>query len=99
MATSEDYLKKIIFYFLTLDRTKTAETASFKETSHDDLCRMLTERIETILSYFQRYRKIAYNLHGLKEEGSDVALRYYLDDKSRFICFQIKSYGDLKEAD
>lgn len=99
MATSEDYLKKIIFYFLTLDRTKTGETASFKETSHNDLCRMLAERIEEILSYFQRYRKIAYNLHGLKEAGSDVALRYYLDDESRFICFQIKSYGDLKEAD
>jgi hypothetical protein len=99
MADSEDYLKKIIFYFLTFDRTKETEPAIFKGISHDDLCRRLSEKIETILSYFQRYRKISYNLHGLKEEGSDVALRYYVDDKSRFICFQIKSYGDLKEAD
>lgn len=99
MANSEDYLKKIIFYFLTLDKTKRAETAIFKEIPHDDLCRSLSERIETILSYFQRYRKIAYNLHGLMEEGSDVALRYYVNDKSCFICFQIKSYGDLKQTD
>jgi hypothetical protein len=99
MATSEDYLKKIMFYFLTLDRAKTTEAATFKGISHDDLCNRLSERIEMILSYFQRYRKITYKLHGLKEEGSDVALRYYVDDKSRFICFELKSYGDLKKAD
>jgi hypothetical protein len=99
MANSEDYLKKIMFYFLTLDRTKTSEASVFKEIPHGDLCAKLSERIETILSYFERYRKISYILHGLKEKGSDVALRYYVGDKSRFICFQVNSYGDLKEAD
>jgi len=99
MANSEDYLKKIMFYFLTLDRTKTSEAAVFKDSLHDDLCARLSEKIETILSYFQRYRRISYIVHGLKEEGSDVALRYYVGDTSRFICFQVKSHGDLKEAD
>jgi len=51
------------------------------------------------LSYFQRYRKIAYDIQGIKDEGSDVILRYYVSESRHFICFQIKSYTDLRDSD
>lgn len=100
MTKSEDYLKRIIYHFLTLSKAGRDETSIFKTLRHnDDLCPGLSERIETILSYLKKYREISYDIQGTKDEGSDVILRYYVDKKVHFICFQMKSYEDLKDRD
>jgi hypothetical protein len=98
VETSEDYLKRVVFHFLTLNRSSIKESEGFVSLKHnEDLCPGLNYKIELILSYFQRYRKISYDMQGIKDEGSDVLLRYYLNEKSHFICFQIKSLNDLKD--
>lgn len=100
MAKSEDYLKRIIYHFLNFSRARRDETLRFKALKHnDDLCPGLRERIELILDYFHRYKKIAYDIQGMRDEGTDVILRYYVNEKAHFICFQIKSYTDLKDSD
>ena len=98
--TNEDYLKRIIYYFLTLRRGPVKETQVFTGLKHnEDLCPKLNGQLEVILGYFKRYRKIAYDIQGLRDQGSDVIVRYYPEDQSpaRFVSFQIKSHHDLME--
>ena len=97
-APQQDYLRRIIFYFLTLNRTPRSATSVFKKMKHNaDLCPRLRDQLETILGYFSRYRKLAYDMQGAKDSGTDVCLRNYVEDHTSYVCFQIKSCDDLKE--
>lgn len=50
-----------------------------------------------ILDYFQRHKKIVYDIQSFDDDGSDIIL--YLDEKEEkdAICFQLKSHHELKQ--
>jgi hypothetical protein len=79
MANSEDYLRKVMYYFLTLTGQRELRLSSLKG-FRIDLCRSLNERIETILSYFKDTEKslITFTDLGKKDQCSS---RYYVDNR------------------
>jgi hypothetical protein len=97
---AEDYLKKIIFYFMTASKTRPRDTTKFIKMEHNKhLCPKVEEQLNEILGYFLQYRSISYDIQGFRDAGTDVLLRYYVDGEPQFICFQIKSHDDLKQKD
>ena len=57
----------------------------------------LKRKVESIISAFEKYHKITYETQGLWDKGTDVLYREWIEENSRFICFQIKSTDDLKK--
>lgn len=93
----DDFLSRVIFYLLTINRTSDKETEQFIRLKHNaHLCAGLNRRLETVLGFFSRYKKISYDIQGIKDHGTDVILIYYMGNRAYHICFQIKSEKDFE---
>ena len=56
-------------------------------------------KLEVILEAWEKYRKIAYDIQGFKDAGTDVLLREENGEECDYICFQLKSEGDINHKD
>ncbi|HEY3401212.1 MAG TPA: hypothetical protein VGK03_11340 [Geothrix sp.] len=93
----DDFIPKLIFDFLFLGRERLISTRAFKKRKHnDDLVPSINGKINSILDFFNRYRKIGYDIQGIRDHGIDVLLSYEIDGQKRLIGFQVKSYDDLE---
>jgi hypothetical protein len=94
-----EQLKKIVYDLLQFRRSLPENTERFAELKHnDDLCPRFREKIETIFFAFDKYQKITYDVQGPRDQGTDVVVRQRTGDEDYFICCQIKSEDDLKDA-
>lgn len=92
-----DYMKKLIYYFFQFKRED--ETTEFYSLKHNtDLCPSIKDKIDDIVSKYNKYRTITYDIQGFKDEGTDVVVRLNYKDDTKYICFQVKSNDDLKDA-
>jgi hypothetical protein len=93
-----EYITKLIFYFMQFRRE--SDTKIFSTLKHNnDLCPKIKLKIEDILNRYKRYRTIAYDIQGFKDEGTDILVRLSNDDETcKYVCFQIKSNDDLKDV-
>jgi len=57
----------------------------------------LQDKLESVFGAFEKYRRIVYDIQGPRDQGSDVIFRQIIDDKTYFICFQIKSEDDIRD--
>ena len=81
-------------------KSKPLDTAGFAELKHNkDLCPTVENQLETLLSCYYRYHRVAYDVQCLRDRGTDVVLRLGEDDDRQYVSFQIKSYDDLKHKD
>lgn len=101
-AQMADYLKKLIFELFFLRRASLAETLWFFDKKHNNfLVPQLDLRIGDVLDCFKKYRRVTYDMQGIRDHGIDVLLRYDIGEKAehqmRYIGFQVKSYSDLSE--
>lgn len=92
-------LIKTIDGLLRFDESPQSKTSMFMELKHNsDLCPNIESQINLILNSFEKYRNIAYDIQGFRDEGTDVVLRFGNEDNQKFIAFQIKSYDDLQKG-
>ncbi|QSX04679.1 hypothetical protein JYG23_08145 [Sedimentibacter sp. zth1] len=90
-------MKKLIYYFMQFKRED--ETTEFYSLKHNtDLCPRIKVKIDDIVSKYNKYRTITYDIQGFKDEGTDVVVRLSYKNNTKYICFQIKSNDDLKDA-
>jgi hypothetical protein len=93
----EDYIKKSIFDFLFYGKKSSKETKIFSMLKHnDDLVPSFNDKLNDIFRHFDRYRKVSYDIQGIRDKGIDVLAKYEFDDGDRTIGVQIKSYHDLE---
>jgi hypothetical protein len=94
-----DYIQKLIYDLMLFRRSSYTSTKAFSKLKHnDDLCPRFEKQIELIFYSFEKYRRITYDIQGFRDQGTDIIARLPVADDYQFICFQIKSEGDLKEA-
>jgi hypothetical protein len=97
MIDTEDFIKRSIFGLLAFGKSTITSTALFRKQKHDkDLVPNFNDKLNEILGYFDRYRKISYDIQGIRDKGVDVLLKYEYDFETRLIGLQIKSYNDLE---
>ena len=71
-------------------------TSYFRQAKHNRvLCPMLERQLHRIEDCFVKYRRAAYNVQGIHDQGTDIVFRYEEASESRYVSFQIKSYDDL----
>lgn len=93
-----DFISRIIYDLLFLDRSPASKTEEFKGRKHnDDLVPSFNNKINDIITLFERYHKLSYDTQGIRDNGVDVLLRYQSGEADKYIGFQIKSYDDLEE--
>jgi hypothetical protein len=81
-------------------------TKVFSKWKHNEtLCPRLEEQLNRVRDGFLKYHSVAYDVQGIRDQGTDVVLRYLSeeapssDTAARFIAFQIKSEWDLDQED
>ena len=95
-----DEFKRVIFDLLQFQRSAPESTKEFNKLKHNQhLCPGLQKKLEIVLSAFEKYRKITYDIQGVRDRGSDVVLKQSDENINRFICFQIKTKEDLAKGD
>ena len=94
------FLVKLVDELLRYRRAAPSETKAFARMKHnEDLCPLFQQKLESILGSFDKYRKIVYDIQGLRDEGTDVLLREVVAESPWFICLQIKSENDVHDKD
>ncbi|MDA1526339.1 hypothetical protein PDJ99_24710 [Bacillus cereus] len=95
-----EHIKKIIYDLLFIKRSEEEDTSWFTDQKHNaHLCPGFQGKFESIFESFEKYKKIVYDIQGPRDAGTDVIIRQTINDKNRYICFQIKSEDDLKRKD
>lgn len=80
---------------------KPVETEWLSTFSHDKLCVEVQEKVEILLDSFEKYRHIAYNIQGPRDNGVDILLKvtHQEDEPERFVGLQVKSYRELEDRE
>lgn len=95
-----DYVRLILDELLRYRLSPAAATEGFKLLRHnDDLCPAVERQVNTYLDCALKYHRVAYDVQGPRDRGSDVVLRHGEDEETRFVVMQVKSFHDLKERD
>lgn len=93
----DDYIKKVIFDLMFLGRSSMAKTAEFKQRKHNsDLVPAFNAKLEEIISLFERYHKVSYDIQGIRDNGVDVLLKYEYRSENVNVGLQIKSFDDFE---
>ena len=93
----QSVLAKLIFQLLQYKRAAPQATHRFAVLKHnDDLCPRFQRKLDVALDAFKKYRKIIYDVQGFTDQGTDIVLREVVEEEDRYICFQIKSEGDMQ---
>lgn len=100
MYLKDDFLKEVIFDLLVFGRVDFSRTNEFKIKKHNnDLVPAFNDKLNEIIDYFNRYRKISYDIQGVRDCGIDVLIKYEVDGSKKLIGIQVKSYDDIKAKD
>lgn len=95
-----DYVKLILDELLRYRLSPAAATKGFKRRRHNlDLCPAVERQLNTCLDCTLKYHRVAYDVQGPRDRGSDIVLRHGEDDEHKFVVMQLKSYDDVKEKD
>lgn len=101
-AEMSQYLK-VIAEVLQYNEAALAETSKFQRWAHNEhLCPAVERQLNVVRNSFFKYQSDAYEFQGPRDEGTDVLLRYRTgidDEDTRYIAFQVKSFGDLRAKD
>ena len=93
-----DFTKLILDELLRYRQSPASATAGFKSLKHNDaLCPSIERQLNTFLDCSVKYHKVAYDVQGPRDRGTDIVLRYTQDEETRYLALQVKSYDDLKE--
>lgn len=93
-----DFTRLILDELLRYRQSPDRATEGFKRMKHNDvLCPSLERQLNTFLDCSVKYHKVAYDVQGPRDRGTDIVLRYTQDDETRYLVLQVKSYDDLKE--
>lgn len=77
-----------------------ADTAGHLKYNHDELCRIISDQIHTLLDSFEKYRHISYVVQGPRDQGVDVLLKGSNEDEpEKYIALQVKSYKEIADKD
>lgn len=98
-----DYIDRVLYDLFFYARGRPTDTEWFLDQKHNaDLCPLAQAQADTIVSCFERYRKVVYDTQGLRDRGIDVLIRYQEGEENaedpKLIGMQIKSYDDLQQA-
>jgi hypothetical protein len=94
-----DYVPRILNEIIRFRQVQAAITRSFTNLRHnDDLCPAVERQINAFLDCSLKYRRIAYDVQGPRDRGTDVVLRYEAQEETKYIVVQVKSYHDLCET-
>jgi hypothetical protein len=64
-----------------------------------DLVPGFNRKINDIISCFDKYHRVSYDIQGVMDRGIDVLVKYDYEDQTKLIGIQIKSADDLKHKD
>jgi hypothetical protein len=91
-----------IIRLMRYQRSPLAITRKFREWKHNaDILPKLQNQLEVILEAYGKFEPVVYDTQGIRDDGVDIALRYYPDgfsDQTKIIGFQAKSYDDLSDS-
>ena len=100
MIEESDYLARVIYDLLYAGGTAFRETSYFKDLKHNaDLVPLFNNKFNDIIGHFERYRKVSYDIQGIRDAGIDVLVKYEYENDFRLIGIQVKSYGELNSKD
>lgn len=94
-------VQDIVTRLVRFERAPKSTATAFRRLMHDkDLLPRLQVQLETILEAYGKFQPIVYDTQGIKDEGTDIAIRLGTDgaQKSEVVSFQVKSFGDLEEG-
>src|SRR5207249_11227356 len=95
----------VVSELVSYRESSVAETKQFEKLKHNEiLCPRLEGQLNRIRDGFLKYYSVAYDVQGLRDQGTDVLLRYQTEDANpdegaRFIAFQIKGEWDLEQKE
>ena len=94
----EDFIKRTVFDLMFLSRSPLSRTAEFRTQKHNQtLVPAFNSKLDEIISLFERYHKVSYDIQGIRDNGVDVLLKYEYDSEDVSIGIQIKSFDDLED--
>lgn len=92
-------LDEVIYQLLQFRRSRPAETHEFSGLPHNAaVLPLLQAKLEQIVSAFSKYRKIVYDIQGIRDSGTDLLFKQ-TNDEDDFLCFQVKTEDDLRDND
>src|SRR5690242_10584105 len=96
-----DSLLDNIIFLLRYRRSPEKATELFRHWKHNaDILPKLQEQLEILREARGKFQAVVYDIQGIHDEGSDIVIKYHLDDKpDDLICFQVKSFDDLCKKD
>lgn len=96
-----DTLLDNIIFLLRYRRSTERATKLFTNWKHNaDLLPKMQGQLEILRDARGKFQAVVYDIQGIHDEGSDIVIRYHLDDKpDDLICFQVKSFDDLSKTD
>jgi hypothetical protein len=91
----QDTISRLLRY----KRAALEATSRFSSWKHNaDILPRLQEQLEMLLDAYGKFEPIVYDTQGIRDDGSDVVLRYRPEKSEtgcELICFQVKSFDDL----
>lgn len=93
---------ELMLRFLQYQRALEGDTKVFNKEKHNaDLCPKWQRKIESILYAYGRFTNIVYDTQGIRDDGSDIILRYGESENKidSTIAFQVKSFDDMSKSD
>lgn len=80
------------------------ETKGFRHLRHNnDLCPRFYDQSERVLTSFDKYTSVTYDIQGPRDRGTDVVIRYSIstvyDGEERYIAMQVKSFDEFEQDD
>jgi hypothetical protein len=104
MTETTKNLLEVFERLLKRQRSPIAATREFRDWKHDrHILPRLQEQLDAVLVALRKFEPVVYNMQGILDDGTDVAVRYRTsdqgDEERELIGFQVKSYGDLSKPD
>jgi hypothetical protein len=96
----QDSLQDTITRLIRFQRAPQAACIAFRKLRHDaDLLPLLQGQLETIRDAYGKFQPIAYDIQGVRDDGSDVVFRIDGDESQnvKLLGFQVKSFDDLEK--
>ena len=96
-----DTLLDNIIFLLRYRRSMEKATKLFTNWKHNsDILPKMQGQLEVLRDARGKFQAVVYDIQGIHDEGSDIVIRYHIDDKpDDLICFQVKSFDDLAKKD
>lgn len=80
---------------------RASETQQLSSMSHDEICRIIQDKLDQLLNSFEKYRHISYMVQGPRDNGVDVLLKssQMEDEPEKYFALQVKSHKEVEDRD